>query len=149
MIVLGKYMCVCVHACACVCVYLRPNLRDNTSQERSMTTVGSAAVLAKDSLSLFFLLAFMFVTEQKIGKKSIYIYMYTECRNIVVSVGVILLQELGRHPLSSTYKHNINNNINNNKKRPKAPFFFFFSLSLNGFTTRKNKDFIRADMTTH
>ena len=53
--------------------------------------------------------------------------MYTECRNIVVSVGVILLQELGRHPLSSTYKHNNNNNnINNNKKRPKAPFFFFF-----------------------
>lgn len=77
MIVLGKYMCVCVHACACVCVYLRPNLRDNTSQERSMTTVGSAAVLAKDSLSFFFfLLAFMFVTEQKIGKKSIYIHVY-------------------------------------------------------------------------
>lgn len=79
--------------------------------------------------------------------------MYTECRNIVVSVGVILLQELGRHPLSSTYKHNnnnnINNNINNNKKDPKRLSSFFFSLSLNGFTTRKNKDFIRADMTTH
>lgn len=75
MIVLGKYMCVCVHACACVCVYLRPNLRDNTSQERSMTTVGSAAVLAKDSLSFFFFTGFHVCHRTKNRKKE-YIYVY-------------------------------------------------------------------------
>lgn len=71
-----------IHVCMCSCVCVRVCLfaAELTRQHKSRTLDDHSGFRCCScegfSLFFFFLLAFMFVTEQKIGKKSIYIHVY-------------------------------------------------------------------------